>query len=359
TAAQRLITRYDVDKNRIGMLVVGTETGVDHSKAVASFVQGLLELPRTMRTFDTQHACYGGTAALMAAADWIMSGASRGKAALVVCSDIARYGLNTAGEPTQGAGSVAMLISNTPHLFELDHGISGTDASHVFDFWRPIGRREAVVDGQYSISCYLDAVNGAYASYREVALQSEILRKSEYSLSEQFARISYHVPFCKMAKKAHLHLRKQELAWMKGRALTAEESAAEDKAGAASFEKQVAPSLGLASRIGNTYTSSMYLGLATLLQTQGKELAGKRIGMFSYGSGNSSEFYSGIIGEEAAANVAKAQLENVLEGRRRIDMTEYEAVMNMPYDAPPDVKPRTGTFRFTGMQDHRRCYAEG
>src|SRR5690242_16458709 len=102
-AAERVLARADRDS--LGMLVVGTETGVDHSKAVASFVHGLLELPRAMRVFDTQHACYGGTAGLMAAAEWIASGAAAGRSALVICSDIARYGVNTAGEPTQGAGA--------------------------------------------------------------------------------------------------------------------------------------------------------------------------------------------------------------------------------------------------------------
>ena len=66
TAAGRLLRQNDVDPAQIGMLVVGTETGVDHSKTVASHVQGLLGLPRAMRTFDVQHACYGGTAGLMA-----------------------------------------------------------------------------------------------------------------------------------------------------------------------------------------------------------------------------------------------------------------------------------------------------
>ena len=78
TAASRLLETSDLDTAQIGMLVVGTETGVDHSKPVASFVQGLLGLPRAMRTFDTQHACYGGTAALMAACDWIAPGNARG-----------------------------------------------------------------------------------------------------------------------------------------------------------------------------------------------------------------------------------------------------------------------------------------
>src|SRR4029079_12508411 len=70
-AASRVLA--GVDLKQLGMLVVGTETGVDHSKPVASYVQGLLDLPHTMLVYDTQHACYGGTAGLQNALDWIRS----------------------------------------------------------------------------------------------------------------------------------------------------------------------------------------------------------------------------------------------------------------------------------------------
>ena len=114
TAVRRLIDANAVDPASIGMLAVGTETAVDHSKPVASYVQGAVGLPRHMRVFDLQHACYGGTAGLMAAIEWIASGVAAGKSAIVVCSDIARYGVKTAGEPTQGAGAVALLVSAHP-----------------------------------------------------------------------------------------------------------------------------------------------------------------------------------------------------------------------------------------------------
>ena len=359
TAVAKLLKSYDVDANRIGMLVVGTETGVDHSKAVASYVQGLLGLPRSMRTYDTQHACYGGTAALMAASDWIAAGHAHGKAAIVVCSDIARYGLRTAGEPTQGAGAVALLVSDKPDLFELDRGVSGMASSHVFDFWRPLGSREAVVDGHYSINCYLEAVSDAYDGWKKLALDREIVRHSDTLPSEQLSRIAYHVPFCKMAKKAHLHLRKLEVKAKLGRDLTAEELLAEDRAAAISFENQVAPTLALAARIGNTYTGSLYLGLASLLHNQGAALSGKRVGMFSYGSGNSSEFFSGVVGTKAASRIAKAELDHLLASRRRITMEEYEQVMEMNASAPPQTQPKPGAFRFTGITEHRRNYVAG
>ena len=68
-----------------------------------------------MRVYDTQHACYGGTAALMAACEWLASGAGkRARGDRHVRRDIARYGVGTAGEPTQGGCAVALLVSETP-----------------------------------------------------------------------------------------------------------------------------------------------------------------------------------------------------------------------------------------------------
>ena len=29
------------------------------------------------------------------------------------------------------------------------------------DFWRPLYSKDAIVDGQYSVTCYLDALEGA------------------------------------------------------------------------------------------------------------------------------------------------------------------------------------------------------
>jgi hydroxymethylglutaryl-CoA synthase len=337
------------------MLIVGTETGVDHSKPVASYVHGLLELPAAMRVYDTQHACYGGTAGLMAAVEWIASGAADGRAALVVCSDIARYGIATAGEPTQGAGAVAMVISTSPGLIELDIGISGTSSSHVHDFWRPLGLREAQVDGHYSVQCYLDAVAAAYRGWRHRAVANDAIR-SDGMVSERLARICYHVPFCKMARKAHLQVRRCDLEdtgqpW---------DAAAEDQRGAAAFREQVEPSLGLCARIGNIYTGSLYLGLAGLLHAQAPSLVGARIGLFSYGSGCTSEFFSGVVASRAAEQIAAAHLPEVLAARERISIAEYEHIMALPPTAPMTPwlgHSSDGQFRFVGVSNHRREYA--
>lgn len=348
-AGRRALAAAGLSGSELGLLVVGTETGVDHSKPVASFVHGLLDLPPTMRVYDTQHACYGGTAGVQTALEWIASGAANGKSALVICSDIARYGIATAGEPTQGAGAVAMVIGKNPAMVEIDVGISGVSSSHVHDFWRPLGQREAQVDGHYSVQCYLDALAGAYRGWKAKAIERELVR-GDGIVSEHLARICYHVPFCKMAKKAHLHVRRcdtedAQQAW---------DAAAEERA-AKSFREQVEPSLAACARVGNVYTGSLYLALAGLLEAQASSLAGTRIGLFSYGSGCTSEFFSGVVGPRAAERVKSAPIAEVLAGRERIDVAEYERIMALT--TPLEGAPRPGSFRFTGVDSHRRQYA--
>ena len=67
TAGARLLRAADVDPDAIGMLLVATETGVDHSKPVSIFVHDLLGIGPRCRVYELKHACYAGTAALMTA----------------------------------------------------------------------------------------------------------------------------------------------------------------------------------------------------------------------------------------------------------------------------------------------------
>src|SRR5262249_58449095 len=99
---------------RIGRGAAGTEPAVDHSKPVAAYLHRLLGLPERCRVFEAKHACFGGTAGLLAAIDWIAAGSARGRKALIVCTDIARYGLSDPGGPADGARGGALLVTGSP-----------------------------------------------------------------------------------------------------------------------------------------------------------------------------------------------------------------------------------------------------
>jgi len=315
-AARRLLHRSGRSASEIGLCIVGTETAVDHSKPIASYLHGLLGLPSACRVFETKHACFGGTAGLQNALDWIASGSARGRSALIVCSDIARYSLNSAGEPTQGAGAVAMLVSESPRLLDLEVGRSGTYSANVHDFWRPLYRKDALVDGQFSVQCYLDALAGAYAEWRS-------LNPAASDGSDRLVRTCYHVPYGKMARKAH------------GRRCQIDglsEAEAE-----ASYQREVEPSLRLPSQVGNIYTGSLYLALLSLLHHQAGELAGQRIGLFSYGSGCAAEFFAGRVRPEAAALLAAMDVTAPLRERQRLSFAQYEELRKS--DAQADQRP--------------------
>ncbi|NNF15945.1 MAG: hydroxymethylglutaryl-CoA synthase, partial [Gammaproteobacteria bacterium] len=193
-AGRKVLSKFGIDPEEIGTLIIGTETGIDHSKPASVYVHELLGLPKNCRSFETKHACYGATAALTSAADWILSGRARGRKALIIASDIARYGIGTPGEPTQGAGAVAMVVSENPRLFELQMDCIGDYSMQVMDFWRPLYSKYAVTDGHYSIECYLEALAGSLADAKSVA--DDTSRFDPQNLAACF----YHVPFVKMAR---------------------------------------------------------------------------------------------------------------------------------------------------------------
>jgi len=335
-AARRLFAGAGRDPGEIGYCAVGTETAVDHSKPVASYVHGLLGLPQRCRVFETKHACYGATAALLGAAEWIAAGSAGGRSALVIATDIARYELHSPGEPTQGAGAVAMLVSERPRLLELEVGQSGSYARDVHDFWRPLHRKDALVDGQFSVTCYLEALDGAYTDWKERAGEP----------GAPLERTCYHVPYGKMAHKAH-------------RRRLALDGIGEADADAR-FAVEVAPSLRFSAEVGNVYTGSLYLAFASLMAGAARPAPGARVGLFSYGSGCGAEFFAGRIADGAAELSERLDLGAPLEGRTRLTLSEYEALRraDATLDRRAAVDP-PGHLAFLGVDGReRRVYGD-
>ncbi|MDH3587913.1 MAG: hydroxymethylglutaryl-CoA synthase [Gammaproteobacteria bacterium] len=351
-AAHRALDRFDIDPGEIGTLIVGTETGVDHSKPVAVYVHDMLGLAPNCRTFETKHACYGAMAGLTSAMDWISAGRARGRKALIIASDIARYGLNTPGEPTQGAGAVAMVVSERPRLLELDPTSFGDYTRQVMDFWRPLYSKYAFADGHYSIDCYLDAFSGAWRDACENSGTWEPLRL------DNIDACFYHVPFTKMARKAH-H-RHCETEW--GISVAKENEAKMTEINA-SYERQVAPWLELNSIVGNIYTGSLFLCLMDYLR-KAHPAGGQRLSMFSYGSGCGAAFGTGVVVANAARYADHIDPATHLAQRRRLDIDRYEQLITAsetadhneaPYPDPADWDLGQGLY-YVGTRDHIRQY---
>lgn len=119
-AVSGLLERYDIDPKSIGRIDVGTETIIDKSKSVKTTLMDLFSESGNfdIEGIDSKNACYGSTAALFNAVNWVESTSWDGRNAIVVGGDIAIYA-EGAARPAGGAGAVALLIGpNAPVVVE-------------------------------------------------------------------------------------------------------------------------------------------------------------------------------------------------------------------------------------------------
>jgi hydroxymethylglutaryl-CoA synthase len=123
----------------------------------------------------------------------------------------------------------------------------------------------------------------------------------------------------------------------------------------ASYRELVAPGLAGVSQIGNTYTASLYVCLASLLEDEGRALTGRRIGLFSYGSGCCAEFFTGVI-PAAAASLGATGIRETLARRTEIDVPTYEQLLHEGERGGTPPAGFTGDFVFRGVTNDRRAY---
>ncbi len=295
-AARRALSRWDGGLDRIGMIAVGTESAKDMSRPLSAFIAEELGLDGAVRSYEVKHACYGGTLALRQAVEWRASGASRGKAALVIATDVALYELASGGEPTQGAGAVAFIVEE-PRIASIDID-SYAYSKPAFDFWRPVGQACPSVEGQLSLECYKEAAASCF--------QQMVGDRRALDVLNGFKSVSFHVPFPKMVFKAVQQLG-ETFGWSEGELK-------------AFHTSKVEPTMEWNRLAGNCYTASLWLSVA-------HQLAGAKVGdrfaAFSYGSGFGSELLALTAGELAEAGEWAKELEADVASRKRVTAEEY------------------------------------
>ncbi|MEM9242682.1 MAG: hydroxymethylglutaryl-CoA synthase [Pseudomonadota bacterium] len=328
-AAERLLR--DVDCDSIDTLLFATESGIDQSKSAGIYVHGLLNLPQRCRVVELKQACYSATQALQMACAMVQRRPD--KNVLIIAADIARYGLCSSGEPSQGGGAVAMLISAQPRLLAIEphYGLYTND---IMDFWRPNYRREALVEGKYSAKMYLQALKQSWQHYKE---------NSGHGFND-FSGFLYHAPVPRLVEKAH-----KELARYESLPLDDQQVAA-----------QTADGLRYGREIGNTYTASLYIGLISLLENSADDLSHQRIGLYSYGSGCVAEYFSGVIQAGYQQYLDKSYHQQLIEQRQALSIEDYEKFFTsqLPRDGSAFQLPQynTGNYRLAGIENHKRLY---
>jgi len=343
-AVYKLIQQENINPKDIARIYVGTESAVDASKPVASYITSLLEqklgqgIFNYCDTLDMTFACIGAVDALQNTLDFIRLNPN--KKAIVVATDIAKYDLNSTGEYTQGAGAIAMLITANPRVISFSKEV-GISAQGVFDFFKPrhyvskneilnttdnpewfgileneiaFYKEQPVFDGQYSNQCYINRTSDAYSHYKEITNQTD-------KLYQNWENILMHLPYCFQARRTFVEIYAKE------------NNLSDDiKAIAKSPDyldlvtKTIFPSEIASGQVGNIYTGSIFLGLLSTLcfhSQNNTELVGKKMGFIAYGSGSKSKVFEGEIASNWNTVISKTNLFETLDKTTEIDFGTY------------------------------------
>ena len=302
------------EKDRIELLITCSESGIDFGKSLSTYIHHYLGLSRKCRLYEIKQACYAGTAGFHAAANFVLSNTSPNAKALVIATDISRFMIPedvddlpedwAFAEPSGGAGAVAMLVGSDAQVFQLDVGASGYYGYEVMDTCRPIPDSE-IGDVDLSLLSYLDCCEASFKNYCERVLDVDYKSSFDY--------LTFHTPFGGMVKGAH-------------RALMRKMAQARPAEIEADFERRVAPSLRHCQRVGNIMSGTLFLALASTID-YGDISSPRRIGLFSYGSGCCSEFYSGVVTPKGREAVRRSLIGEQLDSRYRLTIEEYEFLL--------------------------------
>jgi hydroxymethylglutaryl-CoA synthase len=388
TAVLRLIERNEIDPRRVGFLGFGTESSTDNS-AGAVIIKGMIDdalrakgmptLSRNCEVPEVKHACLGGVYALKNGLRYLAL-ESEDRCAIVVSADIAEYARGSSGEPTQGAGGVAILLEKNPKMLEIDLKSIGTASSYrAVDFRKPVLRniiRGAlnchfqdlpVFNGKYSTTCYLDETLHALDDmlermnrepadyYREVA--ATFMHRPYHRMPETSFAMSYLFALGREEEGRKILKEHCEQVGMDVDELLKEMSSTPDVLDlvrngtidedvyplcvgllrefrkSPEFTALVASKMSLGSdimkEIGNVYCAALPAWMAAGMEEaarKGVDLAGGKVLAVGYGSGDAAEAIpmQVVDGWEAAAS--KIGFEEALEGSQDLTRVQYEAL---------------------------------
>lgn len=305
----------EAEKERVEMVITCTESAFDFGKSMSTYCHDLLGLNRNCRLFEIKNACYSGVAGLQMGVNFILGQASPGAKALVIATDVARFMVEEGGdalsadwsfaEPSSGAGAVAMLVSEQPHVLQIDVGANGYYGYEVMDTCRPTTDGDAG-DVDLSLLSYLDCCENAFLEYQK--------RVPGCTYTETFSYLAFHTPFGGMVKGAHRNLMRK---LVKAKQPEIEED----------FQRRVLPAINYCQRVGNIMGATAALSIASTIANGDYETP-KRIGIFSYGSGCCSEFFSGVVTQEGQERLLDMGIQQHLDSRYELSMDEYDSILS-------------------------------
>ncbi|HUW72049.1 MAG TPA: hydroxymethylglutaryl-CoA synthase [Candidatus Humimicrobiaceae bacterium] len=283
---------------------IGTESDPDASKPlgvkILNHKLGLSSVP-----FQYKFACLGGLQALISACEY--SQANSGKPAVALSIDRSIYSQeDPKAEVTQGCAAVAMRIEARPKILALDYQNLGQYGADIDDFKVPSSSYPfPQVNGALTKPAFLECQKKALENWKKKNLKS--LKTEKKGLLEMFDFFIMHTPFPKIVEwvaalfwrheklkqKEHLTLaeclKKPGLFLGYKKELDGVRETPEFKK---FFRQKFSPGLKYNPYIGNSYTSSIFICLAGVLEKAEK---GQQIGINGYGGGASSICIKGTV----------------------------------------------------------------
>lgn len=348
-AALKLIEENEgVEPEKIQRIAVATESSWDRSKPISTYIAGMLEDKLGEGCLDqagkTEHkfACIAGTQALNDTVNELAMEFGEDDYGLVIATDTAWYEKGSSGEPTQGAGAVAMLVTKNPRLVDLSvgRGRMGTDET---DFLKP-EQQYPNVAGKRSMNVYLVHMKGALDNF-----QGAIGEKVN---PDDLNYTAFHIPFPKMAEKAApLGFRNLARGTEKEEEIidqVGEQPSREDYDTAEEFleaekefekalsksstyqdfyERSVKPTLRISRNTGNWYTGSVHLArVSSLLDAKMNGLDDGLMMLGSYGSGAQAEIHAEKIqpGYRDVLRFSIEDMENRIKNTYDLGWSEYQ-----------------------------------
>jgi len=353
-ALTRLIEDNYLNPAEIARIYVGTESGIDNSKPIGSFLVALMDQKFGHNTFlhvdavDFTFACIGAVDALHNCIDFVRLNPTQ--KAIVIATDIAKYDLESTGEYTQGAGAVAMLVSANPRIIAFENHWA-VSTKGVFDFFKPyrtlakkdilnidanepwfgnleahieIHKDQPVFDGQYSNTVYTDRTREAYHTFKK-------LTHTNTSLYNTWESIVMHLPYAFQGRRmfAELFALDAEIPLLTGSEEDYQTRLRDISKGddyKAFVTHKLQPAEAASSLIGNLYTGSVFMGLLSTLVVKaadGADLSGKKIGFLAYGSGSKSKVFEGTVQPGWQKAAQNSRLFETLAQSTEIDFDTY------------------------------------
>ena len=416
----RLISEYNINPKEIGRIYIGTESGVDASKPISSYVVEILEeifkdkygdrCFKNCDVVDLTFACAGGVDAMQNCCDWVRNGQNR--KAIVIASDIAKYELNSTGEYTQGAGSVSLLICEDPSIISFN-GSWGVSTKGIGDFFKPrrqykksnilveaaeilnkkisqedaeallgntnskfwsdtndiieVYKEEPIFEGQYSNESYKERVYEAIEDFNN---------QNNRNILKEWENIIFHLPYAYHGRRM---ITDKWIDWMNkngdseliySEAGKPESNLDKDWIKKVSksniykdfVDQKIAPGEKASSEIGNMYTASIFMSLISSLVealSNSNDITNKKIGFISYGSGSKAKIFEGTVQKKWMDRIGTIKLFQNLNSRQKISVDVYEKLHKRKISS--NINNNQGIIKLKNIEEGEfteglRCY---